>query len=92
MIGEGAAGESSRLVFKNELTRYDYEMKLTHPTRKEHLEELQLIMESYKYAPRGAVLWRIVVRHLSTRLEESVKAIISERPASGLVDLYEYAW
>ncbi len=34
VIGGGAGGESSRPVFKNELTGYNYEMKLTHPHRR----------------------------------------------------------
>ncbi len=49
-------------------------------------------MESYTCASSGAELSRILVRHLSTGLEEPVKAIISERLVSGLVDLYEYVW
>lgn len=69
VTGDGAGEESNRPVFKNELTGYDYAMKLIHPTQKEHLEELQSIMESYMYVSSGAVLSRIVVRHLSTGLE-----------------------
>jgi len=92
VIGEGAGGESKRPIFKNELTGYDYEMKLTYPTQERHLEELQSIMELYMYAPTEAKLSRIVVRNLSTGAERPVKAIISEELVSRLVNLYEYAW
>ncbi len=49
-------------------------------------------MESYTCASSGAELSRFLVRHLSTGLDEPVKAIIPQRPVSGLVDLYEYVW
>lgn len=92
VIGEGAGGESRRPVFKNELTGYDYEMKLTYPTQKERLKGLQSVMESYMYVPTEAVLSRVIVRNLSTGAERPMKAIISEGLVSRLVDLYEYAW
>ena len=92
VIGEGAGGESKRPVFKNELTGYDHESKLTYPTQEKHLEELQSIIESHMYAPTEAKLSRIVVRNLSTGAERPVKAIISEELLSRLVNLYEYAW
>jgi len=57
--------ESKRPVFKNELTGYDYEMKLTYPTQRERLEKLQSIMESFMYAPTEATLWRVPVRNQS---------------------------
>ena len=60
VIGEGASGESNRPVFMNELTGYDYESRLIHPTQKEHLEEVQSIMESYMHASGGAVLSGLV--------------------------------
>jgi hypothetical protein len=92
VIVESAGEENARPIFKDELTGYDYEMKLTYPTQKRHLEELQSIMESRMYAPSEAALSKIVARNLSTGQERPVKAVISDGLVSKLLDLYEYAW
>jgi hypothetical protein len=91
-IGLGAGGESGRPIFKSELTGYDHEMKLTYPTQRERLEDLQSIMESFMYASTETILSRIKVRNLSTGNERQMKAIISEELFLRLVGLYGYAW
>lgn len=92
LVGEGAGGESGRPIFKNELTAYDYEMKLTYPTQTEGLDSLQGIMEAYMYASPEAILARALVRNPSTGEERYMKAVISDELVSKLASLYQYAW
>lgn len=92
VLGEGGGGESKRPIFKNELTGYDYEMKLTYLTQRDRLEKLQSIMESFMYAPTEATLSKASVRSQSAAAERSIKVIISKELVAKLVDLYEYAW
>ena len=92
VLGEGGGGESKRPVFKNELTGYDYEMKLTYPTQREGLEKLQSTVESFMYAPTEATLSRAPVRNQSAAAERPIKVIISKELVARLIDLYEYAW
>ncbi len=92
VIGKGGGGESKRPIFKNELTGFDYDMKVTYATQTERLESLQQTMEAYMYAPLKAKLSKVIVRDLTSTEEIEMKAIISEELVSKLVDLYEYAW
>jgi len=92
VLGEGGGGESKRPIFKNELTGYDYEMKLTYSTQRDHLEKLQSVMESFMYAPTEATLSKAPVRNQSVAAERPIKVIISKELVAKLIDLYEYAW
>jgi len=92
VLGEGGGGESKRPIFKNELTGYDYEMKLTYSTQRDHLEKLQSAMESFMYAPKEATLSKAPVRNQSAAAERPIKVIISKELVAKLIDLYEYAW
>lgn len=92
VLGEGGGGESKRPIFKNELTGYDYEMKLTYPTQMDRLERLQSTMESFMYAPTEAMLSKAVVRSQSDPAERPIKVIISEELVAKLIELYQYAW
>jgi len=89
---ELGSGETTRPIFRNELTGYDYEMRLTYPTQREHLDMLQSTMESYMYGSSETQLFSAVVQNMSTRARTSVRVIASERLFSMLVDLYEFAW
>ena len=92
VVGEGGGGESKRPIFKNELTGYDYEMKMIYPTQKDHLERLQPLMEAFMYASTQAMLSKGIIRNQSTTEERPIKVIISKELVAELVDLYEYAW
>ena len=89
-MGEG--GENKRPIFKNELTGYDYEMKLTYPTQRDGLEGLQSIMESSMYGSTDSVLSRAVAQNMSSESEKIVKVIVSEALVARLVGLYNFAW
>ena len=91
VLGEGG-GESKRPIFENELTGYDYELKMTYPTQKDHLDRLQPLMEAFMYASTQAMLSKGLIRNQSTAEERPIKVIISEELVAELVDLYEYAW
>lgn len=54
IIGEGGGGESKRPIFKDELTRYDYELNLTYPTQRVKLEALQSTLELSMYGSSEA--------------------------------------
>ena len=92
VLGEGGGGESKRPIFKSELTGYDYELKMTYPTQKDHLERLQPLMEAFMYASTQALLSKGLIRSQSIAEERPIKVIISEELVAELVDLYEYAW
>jgi hypothetical protein len=92
VVGEGGGGESRRPVFKNELTGYDCELKITYPTQKDHLEGLQSTMEGFMYAPLEATLSKASVRHQTLVSERSIKMIISEELVARRGEVYDYAW
>jgi uncharacterized protein YoaH (UPF0181 family) len=92
LVAEGAGGEGGRPIFKNELTGYDYEMKLTYSTQTENLDRLQTVMEAGMYASSAAFLTRALIRNLSTGQERYMKAIISGKLVSEIAVLYRYAW
>jgi hypothetical protein len=89
---EVGSGETTRPIFRNELTGYDYETRLTYPTQREHLDMLQSTMESYTHGSSQAQLFPAVVQNMSTRARTSVRVIASEHLFSMLVGLYEFAW
>lgn len=91
-LGEGGSGENSRPIFRNELTGYDYELRITYPTQKDHLEALQSMMEAFMYAPQQAVLSKALVKNQSTGSEMPIKMMISKELVKRLIEVYEYAW
>jgi hypothetical protein len=92
VIGEGGGGESKRPVFKDELIGYDYEMKLTYPTQKTHLDGLQSILELSMYGSSEAQLSKAIVENSSTKEQRPIKAIVSEILVAKLVGLYRFDW
>lgn len=92
VIVEGASGENGRAMFKNELTGYDYEMKMTYPTQKVQLEALQSTLESSMYGSPETQLLRTMAQNLSTKEQRPIKVAVSETLVGKLVGLYPYAW
>ncbi len=92
VIGEGGGGESKRAIFKDELTGYDYEMRLTYPTQKVHLDALQSILEPSMYGSPEAQLSRAMVENSATKEQRPIKAIVSETLVAKLVGLYRFGW
>ena len=88
----GGGGEFSRLLYKRELTGYDYESGLLYPTQTERLDTLQNLIESQTYGSSDTLLSRIAVRNSTTRETLTLKAAISKTLVEELVDLYEFAW
>ena len=87
----GAYDENSRLVFKNELTGYDYEQQIVYPTQKTQLDHLQRALESFTYGSPGTLLSRAEVRN-SKGQKTTVKVIISHELISKIIDMYQFAW
>jgi hypothetical protein len=92
VIVEGAAAEGSRAVFKDELTGYDYEMKMLYPTQKVQLEALQSTLEPSMYGSPESQLSRVTAENASTKEQRPIKAVVSETLVAKLVGLYCYAW
>jgi hypothetical protein len=92
VIGEGGGGESKRAIFKDELTEYDYELKLAYPTQRVQLEALQSILELSMYGSSEMQLSRVTAENMSTKEQRPIKALVSETLVAKLVALYEYAW
>ena len=90
VIVEGAGAESSRAVFKDELTGYDYEMKMLYPTQKVHLEALQSTLEPLMYSSPQSQLLRVMAENTSTKEKRPIKAIVSEPLIAELVSLYRF--
>ena len=78
--------------FKDELTGYDYEMKMLYPTQKTQLEALQSTLEPSMYGSPGAQLSRAMTENMSTREQRPIKVVVSETLVAKLVGLYAYAW
>ena len=92
VIVEGAGAESGRAVFKDELTGYDYEMKMLYPTQRVQLESLQSTLEPSMYGSPGAQLSRVMTENVSTKEQRPIKVVVSETLVAKLVALYAYAW
>jgi len=92
IIGEGGGGESKRPIFKDELTGYDYELRLAYPTQRVQLETLQSALELSMYGSSEAQLLRATVEDLSTKEQRPIRAVVSESLVAKLVALYGYAW
>ncbi|MGA2789638.1 MAG: hypothetical protein ABSF00_02590 [Candidatus Bathyarchaeia archaeon] len=91
VIVEGAGAEGSRAVFKDELTGYDYEMKMLYPTQRVHLEGLQSTLEPSMYGSPGAQLSRVMAENISTKEQRPIKVVVSETLVAKLGGLYAYA-
>lgn len=92
IIGEGGGGESKRLIFKDELTGYDYELNLTYPTQRVKLDALQSTLELSMYGSSEAQWSKATVENISTKEQRPIKAVVSESVVARLVALYGYAW
>lgn len=56
-----SAGQNSRLVFRNELTGYDYEQQIVYRTQKTQLDHLQSVLETYAYGSANPQLARVEI-------------------------------
>ena len=92
IIGEGGGGESKRPVFKDELTGYDYEVKLTYPTQKVRLDALQYTLELSMYGSSEAQLSKVTAENIATKEQRPIKAVVSETLVAKLVGLYDFGW
>jgi hypothetical protein len=92
LIGEGRGGESKRLLMRNELTGYNYEVRRLYLTQHERLDGQQLVMEPYMYGSSGVTLARITLQDISTCERELAKAVLSEDLVTRLIGLYEFGW
>jgi hypothetical protein len=90
VISQG--GENGRPIFMGELTGYDYELKLTFPTQRSHLEALQSTLEHSMYGSSEARLLRATIENLSTKDQRIIKAVVSESLVTKLVAMYLCAW
>jgi hypothetical protein len=87
----GAAGENSRLIFKNELTGYDFEQQIVYPTQKAQLDHLQSALESFAYGSPKTRLSRVEIEN-SKGQQATVKLIISHELVSEIIEMYQFAW
>jgi len=87
----GAAGENSRLIFKNELTGYDFEQQIVYPTQKEKLDHLQNALASFVHGSPKTRLSRVEVEN-SKGQQVTVKLIISHELVSEIIGMYQFAW
>jgi len=92
VIVEGAGAEGSRAVFKDELSGYDYDMKILYPIQKVQLEALQSTLEPSMYGSPGVQLSRVMAENMSTKEQRPIKVVVSETLVAKLVGLYAYAW
>ena len=86
----GAVGEDARLMFKNELTGYDYEQQITYPTQKEQLDYLQSLLESFAYGS-FQTLSNVEIGN-SRNQKISIRVITSIDLVSAIIGLYQFAW
>ena len=88
--GIGAVGENARLIFKDELTGYDYEQQITYPTQKEQLDYLQSLLESFAYGS-FQTLSNVEIRN-SRNQKVTIRVITSNDLVSSIIGLYQFAW
>ena len=86
----GAVGEDARLMFKNELTGYDYEQQITYPTQKVQLDYLQSLLESFAYG-LFQTLSNVEIGN-SRNQKISIRVITSIDLVSAIIGLYQFAW
>jgi hypothetical protein len=87
----GAAGENTRLIFKNELTGYDYEQQITYSTQKNQLDGLQSELESFAFGSSQARLSYVEIEN-SKGQGATVRAIVSNELLSAIIGMYQFAW
>ena len=92
VVAEGGGGEDKRPVFRDELTGYDYEAKLTYPTQRIQLDALQSSLELSMYGSSEAEMAKVDVENSSTKERRRIKALVSETLVSRLIGLYRFAW
>ena len=86
----GAVGENARLMFKNELTGYDYEQQITYPTQKAQLHYLQRLLESFAFGS-FQTLSNIEIGN-SRNQNVTIRVITSNDLVSAIIGLYQFAW
>ena len=86
----GAVGENARLIFRNELTGYDYEQQIIYPTQKEQLDYLQSLLESFAYGS-FQTLSNVEIGN-SRNQKVTIRVITSNDLVSAIIDLYKFAW
>jgi len=86
----GAVGENVRLIFKNELTGYDYEQQITYPTQIEQLDYLQSLLESFAYGS-FQTLSNVEIGN-SRNQKIIIRVITSNDLVSAIIGLYKFAW
>ena len=87
----GAVGENARLIFKNELTGYDFEQQMIYPTQTMHLDKLQNLLESAIYGSDPTRMARFEIEN-SMNQRVATKVIVSKDLVSAIIDLYQFAW
>ncbi len=92
VVGEGGGGESKRPVFKDELTGYDYETKLTYPTQRVQLDALQSSLEPSMYGSSEAEMLKAQIENAATKERRTIKVIVSQASVASLVGLYQFGW
>ena len=86
----GAVGENVRLIFKNELTGYDYEQQIIYPTQIEQLDYLQSLLESFAYGS-FQTLSNVEIGN-SRNQKIIIRVITSNDLVSAIIGLYKFAW
>jgi len=86
----GAVGENVRLIFKNELTGYDYEQQIIYPTQIEQLDYLQSLLESFAYGS-FQTLSNVEIGN-SRNQKVIIRVITSNDLVSAIIGLYKFAW
>jgi len=86
----GSSGENARLIFKHELTGYDYEQQISYTTQKDQLDRLQNLLENFVFTS---------LQHLSNvevgnskNEKVTVRVITSSDLVSAIIDMYQFAW
>lgn len=85
-----AVGEGARLMFKDELTGYDYEQQVTYPTQKSRLDYLQTLLESCAFGSLET-LSNVEIGN-SKNQALNVRVIASKDLVTALIGLYQFAW
>ena len=93
MVGydRGAYGENSRLIFRNEITSYDYERQIVYPTQKTQGDQLQSTMDAFVYGSHETLLSRAEIGN-SMGQKTIVSVITSNELVSKITDIYQFAW
>ena len=86
----GSSGENARLIFKHELTGYDYEQQITYTTQKAQLDHLQDLVENFAFRSLQNVS-NVEVGN-SKNGKVTVRVITSSDLVSAIIGMYQFAW